>query len=184
LKAVLKRLLVTLVVLLAGTAVLPPDSWSAPSAAPAPTPRALRAYLPRMAVEIRRYRAAIVRGRTAFDGRLSPSTKLTRLRASRAEFRTIARRIDAAREPAGLKKAHASLVSAVRLVATAFGNFITAEEEYARDAKPGPLLDRNTRANRQLKRAEGLQDRWANTLRATAKRAKVPVPAWLKEFRS
>ncbi len=180
----LKRLLVTVAVLLAGAAAVPPHSWSAFRATPTPTPRALRAYLPRMKVEIRRYRTAIERGQTAFDGRLSPSSKLTRLRASRAEFRTIARRIDAVREPVGLKKAHASLVSAVRLVVTAFGNFITAAEEYARDPKPGPLLDRNTRANSQLKRAEGLQDRWANTLRASTKRAKIPIPVWLKEFRS
>lgn len=180
----LERFLVILAVLFASTALGPPESWAGSAAGPSPTPRALRAYLPRMAVEIRRYRVSIERGRTAFDGRLSPSAKLIRLRASRAEFRTIARRIDAVREPAGLKKAHASLLSAVRLVATAFGTFITAQEEYARDPKPGPLLERNTRANGQLEQAEGLQDRWANTLRASARRVRVPIPAWLKEFRS
>lgn len=151
---------------------------------PVPAAKALRLYLPRMSGEIKRYHAAIERGARAFESGITPSVELARMRASRDEFKRLATRIERVRPPSGLRKAHASLVTAVKMVSGAFAKFVSVRERYARDNQIGPVIDGNTQANKQLKRAEGYQDRWGNTVRASARRAKVPIPTWLKNFRS
>jgi len=158
---------------------------SAPQAeARAPSAAELRRYMPRMKSEVLRYRAAIQKTGRAFEPGLLPATQLAYLRSSQEDFTRIAARLERVRRPASLRVTHGHLVGAVKRVSVALGRFLAAGEQFVRDKNETLLVERNRRAAAQLEEAERLQDRWANALRASARRAKVPIPAWLKNFRS
>ncbi len=177
-KLVLTALLFTAL----GTATA--QAAAAQAEARAPSAAELRRYLPRMKGEVLRYRTAIQETRRAFEPGLPPGTQLAYLRSSREDFTRIAARLERVRRPDSLRVPHGHLVSAVKRVSVALGRFIAAGEQFVRDKNEPLLVERNRRAATQLEEAERLQDRWANTLRASARRAKVPIPAWLKNFRS
>jgi hypothetical protein len=143
--------------------------------------RELRSYIARMGPPIRDYRTALARADSAFE-RVSDSVAIQRLERSRRDFRRLASRVAAIRAPRQLSRQHRNLVTAVQTVSKAFGSFASARRQYLKDKDPGALFDRNARAQQSLKRAEPLQFGWARSVRARASSARVPIPAWLRNF--
>lgn len=172
------RHLAVLLALLALSVVGAASAFAQPGATGA---RELRSYLGKMAPQIRDYRTMLIRADRGFAN-VSNQVAIERLERSRRDFRRLATRIAGVKAPSPLRRQHRNLVTAIETVSKAFASFASARRQFARDKKVSGLLDRNTKARTGLKRAEGLQFGWGQSVRARAARLHVAIPAWLREF--
>jgi len=67
-------------------------------------------------------------------------------------------------------------------VAQAYGIWASAQEQFGQTRDLQTLQVANTKAKGIVDRAGVLQRAWAKTVRASASRLKVPIPAWLEFF--
>ena len=151
-------------------------------AAKRPTNAQVRSYMVKVTVEIRRYQAAVRRAEGAFGSSAlqHPEAVAERLAASRAEFARLALRFGRVRPPASLRRSHTKMTQALQVTGRAFGDWGRAHDVYAKSEDLGALLQANTRAKAELARAGSLQRQWGTALRAAARRARVPLPSWLR----
>ena len=154
----------------------------------------MRRYVTALDPVMRKYKAAARRVDqtylempTATDLSADFGKLVTRLRASEAEFRGIAAAFARIRAPVALRSAHAKETDALKLSARLLGLQAGLFEEMGRtSADPAALraVYERGQAERQALagRAHALQKAWATSVRTALKRARLPLPWWIKEM--
>ncbi len=153
----------------------------------------LRRYVTAVDPVMRRYKAVARRADqayldmpTATDLSADYGKLVTRLRASESEFRGLAASFARVRAPRTLRSAHAKEVEALRQTSRLQGLFASLFEEMGRTSDSTALLAiyQRSQAERQglAGRANALQKAWATSVHAALKRARLPMPWWIKEM--
>ena len=163
-----------------------PGSASAQAGPSAPRSAALelKTYLGATGLRVRQYGAASTRMERALAAEgLENAAYVQLYRTGEAEYKRLATSFTRVKAPRTLRSVHvAKLVASIRLVAQAYGIWASAQEQFGQTRDLQTLQVGNTKAKGIVDRAGVLQRAWAKTVRASASRLKVPIPAWLEFF--
>ncbi len=164
-----------------------------PKAAPS-VAKELRRYVTALDPVMRKYKAAARRVDqaylempTATDLSADFGKLVIRLRASEAEFRSLASAFARIRAPAALRSSHAKETEALKLSARLLGLHAGLFEEMGKTSDDRTALlavyERGQAERQALAgRANALQKAWAASVRNALKRARLSLPWWMEEM--
>ena len=142
---------------------------------------ALRTYVAVMGAHMRTFRAVSKSGEAAFSVDPSEIGAFTiALRAAGGDFAKLAADVLRVRPPRRLAPAHRKLVESLRASSAGFSMLADAWSEYTQTGDFGLLQLRTADAVAEYQRAQVLHNAWMAAVRASVRRAGIPVAGWLR----